>query len=150
MLQREPPAGGTAGRGESITCGAPAGTQQGWQVMNWYLAVLRNYTGFSGRASRTEFWMWTLVNFIVGVVLYLLSLAVHPLLILVIVYDLGVLIPGLAVSFRRLHDTDRTAWWLLIYLIPIIGAIVLLVFFCIDSTPGDNHYGASPKGLAPA
>ena len=121
MLQREPPAGGTAGRGESITCGAPAGTQQGWQVMNWYLAVLRNYTGFSGRASRTEFWMWTLVNFIVGVVLYLLSLAVHPLLILV-----------------------------MIYLIPIIGAIVLLVFFCLDSTPGENQYGASPKGLAPA
>ena len=118
--------------------------------MNWYLAVLRNYTGFSGRASRTEFWMWTLVNFIIGVVLYILALAVHPLLFLVIVYDLAVLIPGLAVSFRRLHDTDRTAWWLLIYLIPLIGAIVLLVFFCMDSTPGDNRYGSSPKGLAPA
>jgi uncharacterized membrane protein YhaH (DUF805 family) len=118
--------------------------------MNWYLAVLRNYTGFGGRASRTEFWMWTLVNLIVGLVLYVLALAVHPLLILWLIYDIGVLIPGFAVSFRRLHDTDRTAWWLLIYLIPFIGAIVLLVFFCMDSTPGDNSYGSSPKGLAPA
>lgn len=118
--------------------------------MNWYLAVLRNYTGFSGRASRTEFWMFALVNFVIGVVLWILFSAVHALLILLIVYDLGVLLPSLAVGFRRLHDTNRTAWWLLIDLIPVIGAIVLLVFFCIDSTPGDNQYGPSPKGLAPA
>ena len=118
--------------------------------MSWYLAVLRNYTGFSGRASRTEFWMFSLVNFLIGVVLWILFAAVHGAIILVIIYDLGVLLPSLAVGFRRLHDTDRTAWWLLIELIPVIGAIVLLVFFCLDSTPGDNHYGPNPKGLAPA
>lgn len=118
--------------------------------MSWYLAVLRNYTGFTGRASRTEFWMFALVNFVIGLVLYLLFVAAHALVILLIVYDLGVLLPSLAVGFRRLHDTNRTAWWLLIDLIPLIGAIVLLVFFCTDSTPGDNEYGPNPKGLAPA
>ncbi len=118
--------------------------------MSWYLAVLKNYTGFSGRASRTEYWMFALVNFVIVLVLYLLSAAAHGVLFLVIIYDLGVLLPSLAVGFRRLHDTNRTAWWLLIGLIPLIGTIVLLIFFCIDSTPGDNQYGASPKGLAPA
>ena len=57
---------------------------------------------------------------------------------------------GVGTSLTCIHDTGRTAWWLLIYLIPLIGAIVLLVFFCIDSTPGNNQYGPSPKGLAPA
>ncbi len=118
--------------------------------MAWYLAVLRNYTGFSGRASRTEFWMFTLVNFVIGLVLYLLVFAAHAFVILLFVYYLAVLLPSLAVGFRRLHDTDRTAWWLLLDLIPLIGPIVLLVFFCTDSTPGDNHYGSNPKGLAPA
>ncbi len=62
-----------------------------------------------------------------------------------IIYSLAVLVPSLAVTVRRLHDTDRTGWWLLIGLIPIIGAIVLLVFTLLDSTPGDNKYGANPK-----
>ncbi len=118
--------------------------------MSSYLAVLRNYTGFSGRASRTEFWMFTLVNFVIGVILYLLFFAAHALVVLLIVYDLGVLLPSLAVGFRRLHDTNRSGRWLLLDLIAVIGAIVLLVFFCTDSNPGDNRYGQNPKGLAPA
>ena len=60
-------------------------------------------------------------------------------------YTLGVLIPGIAVSVRRLHDTDRTGWWLLMYLIPVIGALVFLVFMVQDSKPGENHYGPNPK-----
>ena len=76
--------------------------------------------------------------------------AVPTLVILRIVYGLGVLLPSLAVGFRRLHDTNRSGWWLLLDLIPVIGAIVLLVFFCTDSNPGDNRYGQNPKGLAPA
>ncbi|MDP3125664.1 MAG: DUF805 domain-containing protein, partial [Thiobacillus sp.] len=63
-------------------------------------------------------------------------------------YSLAILIPSLAVTVRRLHDTGRTGWWLLIGLIPLIGAIVLLVFMLLDSQPGDNEYGASPKGVA--
>jgi uncharacterized membrane protein YhaH (DUF805 family) len=62
-------------------------------------------------------------------------------------YSLAILIPSLAVTVRRLHDTDRTGWWLLIGMIPLIGAIVLLVFMLLDSQPGDNQYGAHPKGV---
>lgn len=65
-----------------------------------------------------------------------------------IVYSLALLIPGFAVSVRRLHDTSRTGWWILIGLIPVIGAIVLIVFYALDGVPGDNQYGADPKGAA--
>ncbi|HEV7802196.1 MAG TPA: DUF805 domain-containing protein [Burkholderiales bacterium] len=113
--------------------------------MNWYLQVLKRYAEFSGRASRTEFWMFTLVNFIVVVVLSLLDSFIGFGL-LGMIYGLGVLIPSLAVSVRRLHDTNRSGWWLLIGLIPVIGFIVLLVFMVQDSDAGDNQYGSNPKG----
>ena len=61
-------------------------------------------------------------------------------------YSLAALLPGLAVCARRLHDTDRSGWWMLIALIPVVGIIVLLVFMCMDSTPGENRFGANPKG----
>jgi uncharacterized membrane protein YhaH (DUF805 family) len=118
--------------------------------MNWYLSVLKNYTGFSGRARRTEYWMFALIDGIILVVLYALALAVHALLFLYVIYALAVLLPSLAVAFRRLHDTGRTAWWLLIGLVPFIGGIVLLVFACLPGTPGPNQYGPDPKAVAAA
>ena len=63
------------------------------------------------------------------------------------IYSLAVLIPSIAVAVRRLHDTGRSAWWLLIVLLPLVGAIVLLVFMVLDSEPGSNDYGANPKAL---
>ena len=63
------------------------------------------------------------------------------------IYSLAVLIPGFAVLFRRLHDTGRSGWWWLIGFIPLIGAIVLIIFCCLDSQPGENQYGPNPKGL---
>jgi uncharacterized membrane protein YhaH (DUF805 family) len=113
--------------------------------MSWYLAVLRNYAGFDGRARRTEYWMFALVNFIIDFVLYILAIAVHPLIFLVILYDLAVLVPGLAVACRRLHDIDKSFWWILIGLIPFVGGIILLVFACLPGTPGQNRYGPDPK-----
>jgi uncharacterized membrane protein YhaH (DUF805 family) len=65
------------------------------------------------------------------------------------IYGLAVLIPGIAVTFRRLHDTDRSGWWWLIVFIPLLGVIVLLVFMVIDGTSGQNQFGPDPKGLAP-
>ena len=62
-----------------------------------------------------------------------------------LIFALGSTIPAIAVSVRRLHDTDRSGWWFLIQLIPLIGGIVLLVFFCLDSSPGQNRFGANPK-----
>ena len=78
-----------------------------------------------------------------------MTLAIQQVSILSGIYGLAVLIPGLAVAVRRLHDTGRSGWWLLIGLVPLIGAIVLIVFMATDGEPGDNAYGPNPK-FAPA
>ena len=113
--------------------------------MNWYLEVLKKYAVFSGRARRKEYWMFLLFNIIIGLVLGVLEGLAGGPGVLGSIYGLAVLIPGIAVSARRLHDTDRSGWWLLIGLIPLIGAIVLLVFMVQDSQPGENQYGPNPK-----
>ena len=116
--------------------------------MQWYLAVLKNYAGFSGRARRTEYWMYGLINFIIAMVLYILAIAARSSLVfvLILLYDLAVLLPSLAVYVRRLHDTDRSGWWILIGLIPFVGGIVLLVFALLPGNQGPNRYGDDPKG----
>ncbi|WP_329569681.1 DUF805 domain-containing protein [Kitasatospora sp. NBC_01266] len=117
--------------------------------MNWYLAVLKNYVGFSGRARRREYWMFTLVGVIISFVLQIVDSAAGTNDVLGAIYTLAVLLPSLAVLFRRLHDTGRSGWWALFFLIPIVGWIVLIVFTATDSQPGTNKYGPNPK-LAPA
>jgi uncharacterized membrane protein YhaH (DUF805 family) len=121
--------------------------------MNWYLEVLKKYAVFSGRARRKEYWMFFLFNMIILFVLGLIEgntgiSSGSNQSILASLYSLAVLLPSLAVVMRRLHDTGRTGWWLLIALVPIIGAIVLLVFLVIDSQPSENQYGPNPKGAA--
>lgn len=113
--------------------------------MNWYLKVLRQYADFSGRARRTEYWMFVLFNFIFGVVAAILDASIGSWGLLSLFYGLAVLIPGLAVVVRRLHDTGKSGWMILISLIPIIGAIWLFVLMVLDSDPGDNQYGPNPK-----
>lgn len=119
--------------------------------MNWYLKVLRNYFGFSGRARRKEYWMFVLFNIIVSIVLLFADSMLGTMDaqsgwgVLSGIYSLLVLIPSLAVSVRRLHDLDRSGWWLLLALVPLIGGIVLLIWFCMDGTQGDNRFGPSPK-----
>ncbi|RLQ94870.1 DUF805 domain-containing protein [Falsibacillus albus] len=113
--------------------------------MQWYLKVLQNYVGFQGRARRKEYWMYALINEIIVLILTALQHAADLPSIILGLYSLAVLIPGLAVSFRRLHDTGKSAWWLLIAIIPIVGLIVLLIFFCQDSQDGANKYGPNPK-----
>ncbi len=122
--------------------------------MDWYLGVLKQYAVFKGRARRKEYWFFILFNLIASLLLTLVDFMTGSLDaelgmgLLSGLYSLAVLIPSLAVTVRRLHDTGRTGWWLLIGLIPLIGAIVLLVFMLLDSQPGDNEYGANPKGVA--
>ena len=113
--------------------------------MQWYLQVLKNYAGFSGRARRREFWNFVWVNLVILIVLYALAFTVKPLSFLVGLYNLGVLVPGLAVCWRRLHDTGRSGGWYFIGLIPLVGLIMWIVFFCGDSQPGPNQYGPNPK-----
>lgn len=114
--------------------------------MNWYLKVLKKYAVFQGRARRAEFWYFVLFNFIISFVLaFIEAVLAKNSNVLTALYSLAVFIPYLAVSARRLHDTGRSGWWLLIGLIPLIGAIVLIVFWCQDSQPNDNEYGPNPK-----
>lgn len=113
--------------------------------MDWYFKVLQNYVGFQGRARRKEYWTFVLYSFIISLVLGILQAVLHMREFLTSIYSLAVLLPSLAVGVRRLHDTGRSGFWLLIGLIPIIGSIILLVFMCFDSDAGDNKYGSSPK-----
>ena len=120
--------------------------------MGWYLEALKKYAVFSGRSRRKEYWYFVLFSLIVSLVLS----AIDALLgtfssstnvgLLGGIYGLAIIIPSIAVSVRRLHDIDRTGWWILIGLVPLIGGIVLLVFALLDSTPGSNRYGPNPKG----
>jgi uncharacterized membrane protein YhaH (DUF805 family) len=104
-----------------------------------------HYTKFQGRASRSAFWWWVLFQIIVESVAAILDYAIFSNLgVFYGLTALALLLPSLSVSIRRLHDTDRTGWWLLIYLIPVIGFIVLLVFFLTDSDTGPNRYGPGP------
>jgi uncharacterized membrane protein YhaH (DUF805 family) len=117
---------------------------------NWYVDVLKTkYAEFNGRAHREEFWMFMLVNFLVSIGIGIVGGIIH-LPILQILYSLAVAVPGLAVGARRLHDTNKTGWLQLLLLIPLIGLIVMIVFWAQDSDAGDNQYGPNPKGAAPA
>lgn len=112
--------------------------------MEWYLKVLRQYADFSGRARRMEYWMFTLISVIISVVIAIIDVLLG-IGILGWLYVLGVLVPSLAVGARRLHDTGRSGWWQLIGVIPLIGGIVLIVFFALDGERQPNVYGPDPK-----
>ncbi len=114
-------------------------------------SVFSNYANFSGRARRSEYWYFTLFNLIVSAVLgILLNLTAGSFLGNIvrateIVYSLAVLVPSLAVVWRRLHDIGKSGAWYFIGLVPIVGFILLLVWFCKDSQPEVNQYGPCPK-----
>ena len=116
--------------------------------MNWYIEVLNKYAVFGGRAQRKEYWMFFLFNCIISFVIGLFEGFAGSPGIVYILYSLAVMIPGIAVSVRRLHDTDRSGWWLLIGLVPLLGAIALLIYMVQDSHSGENQYGINPKTAA--
>lgn len=118
--------------------------------MNWYLDAWKNYANFQGRARRKAYWMFVLFNIIALVVLGVIEGAIglggqNGYGILTGVYSLAMILPLIAVAVRRLHDTGRSGWWILIGLVPLIGPIVLIVFYVTDSQPGSNQYGPNPK-----
>jgi uncharacterized membrane protein YhaH (DUF805 family) len=116
--------------------------------LNIYLGVFRKYAEFNGRARREEFWTFTLINIGINIVLNILISIVSGLIApLAMIYGLAVLIPGLAVSMRRLHDIGKSGWWILIGLIPVLGWIALIYFGVLDSQSGSNQYGPNPKGM---
>jgi len=123
--------------------------------MNWFMTALKNYAVFSGRSRRSEYWYFGLFYLIFYAVCAIVdgitgSLDRAPGIgIFTGILALALLIPSLSVSVRRLHDTGRSGWWLLIGLVPLVGVIILLVFFAQDSEAGANRFGANPKAAAP-
>ncbi|MBE6293284.1 MAG: DUF805 domain-containing protein [Bacteroidales bacterium] len=97
-------------------------------------SVFSNYANFSGRARRSEYWYFVLFSLIIGLI---------PIVNLIV--GLISIIPSIAVCVRRLHDIGKSGWWLLLCLIPIVN-LILLVWYCTDSQPGENQWGANPKG----
>jgi len=119
--------------------------------MQWYLKVLKTWS-IDGRAQRTEYWMFTLINFLVSVGLLIVDAAAGLTYnagangILQTLYSLAVLIPGIAVTVRRFHDVDWRGWWFLAVVVPVVGWIFVLVLLCLDGTPGRNRFGDDPLG----
>jgi uncharacterized membrane protein YhaH (DUF805 family) len=123
--------------------------------MNFQQAVqsgFSNYTNFRGRAARSEFWWWQLFIVLGGIVATLLDLFANSSALggspLTTLFWLVTIIPDLAVTVRRLHDTDSSGWWILLALIPLIGMVVLIVWWCLEGSKGYNRFGADP--LQPA
>lgn len=119
--------------------------------MNWYIGAIKKYATFNGRARRKEYWYFLLFSMLITLALRLIDGATglydpdYGYGALGGIYALAILLPSIAVGVRRLHDTDRSAWWCLIILIPIIGAIVLIMFAMQNSSEGANKYGDNPK-----
>ena len=122
--------------------------------MSWFLMVLKKYAEFKGRSRRKEYWFFILFYTLILIALTFIDVSVGTydaetqLGLISSIFMLAMLVPSLAVAVRRLHDTDRSGWWLLIALIPLIGAVVILVFMVLDGTPGDNRFGPNPKEVA--
>ncbi len=132
--------------------------------MNYFIDVLKKYAVFSGRARRKEFWMYYLFYVIIGIALEIISFILTAITaainnsvltiivsilsaVVILAFSLGTLVPTIAVTIRRLHDSGKSGWWYLIALVPLVGAIVLLVFCCLDSESGTNNYGPNPKEI---
>jgi uncharacterized membrane protein YhaH (DUF805 family) len=102
-----------------------------------------NYVNFSGRACRSEYWYWALFVFLADLVALIIDWVLGVYFISSL-FGLAVFLPGLAVAIRRLHDLDRTGWWILLSLIPIVGWIILIIWDCTKGTNGPNRFGPDP------
>ena len=122
-------------------------------MIDYYKSVLKNYANFDGRARRSEYWYYTLMNVIIVIALEILlgvgamvsSVLAIIVGLLLVVYAIGTLVPSIAVMVRRLHDIGKSGWWYFIALIPLAGPIWLIVLLATDSQEGTNEYGVNPK-----
>ncbi len=107
------------------------------EMVNWYVSVLKNYVGFTGRAGRAELWFFVLASFLISLILNMLSNTLG------MIYALAVMVPSIAVGVRRMHDIGKSGWWLLVGLIPILGLLALIYFYVQKSDESENIYGPS-------
>lgn len=116
-------------------------------IMDWFKKGLRNYANFSGRARRKEYWYFVLVQMGLVIIAMILDAIIFnsEIGLFYIVVALGLFLPGLAVTIRRLHDTRRSGWWFLISILPLIGSIILLVFLASDTKLETNQWGPPAK-----
>jgi len=117
-------------------------------IENWKLVVLERYAKFDGRAGRGEFWWFALANILVYLALLILAQISGLFLVLYFLYALAVIVPSIAVAIRRLHDTDKSGWLLLLGFVPLIGVIILLVFYIQEGTAGPNQFGPGAEPAA--
>lgn len=122
--------------------------------MNWYLKVFKQYTDFSGRARRTEYWMFVLFHvlaiiatMVIDTLLGLTMMSDSYYGLLYLIYVIISFVPALAVSVRRLHDIGKSGWYYLINFIPLIGPLWFLVYACTDGEAKTNKWGPNPKGI---
>ena len=122
--------------------------------MSWYIRMWQNYINFSGRANRKEYWYAILLQLLIVIILQVAAALAQnlnvPLLqllisVIILIFSLASLCPTFAIAFRRLHDTGRSAWWMLILFVPIVGVVVLLVFLLLEGEPGENRFGPVPQ-----
>lgn len=109
--------------------------------------IIKKYAKFEGRANRPQYWYFVLTQFLAFFILELLCVIPFVNIIAglaLLVLGLGLIVPGIAVSVRRLHDTNKSGWWLLLCFVPFVGSIVILVFMCLEGTKGANKYGDEP------
>lgn len=115
-------------------------------MIQWYLKVVKdNYANFEGRARRSEYWYYTLMNILIILTLAILTMVSSIFMFVYAIYALAVIVPGLAVAVRRLHDINKSGWFILVGFIPFIGGIWLLVLLATEGDRGDNQYGEDPK-----
>ncbi|MEQ6125330.1 DUF805 domain-containing protein [Pseudotenacibaculum sp. MALMAid0570] len=129
-------------------------TESEYNMIDWWKkAFLQNYANFEGRARRSEYWYFILFNFIISFTAWIASFILFfiggfLLWFFIGAFSLAIIIPKLAVQVRRLHDTGKSGWWIFICLIPVIGAIALLVFNLTEGDRGANEYGPDPKQIS--
>ena len=152
--------------GTNLYGAKPYGYVETFNLITAYKSMFKKYAQFNGRSRRSEYWLASVMNMIIVMVFYFIMFI--PMMfditsngelsglttvimgifgLLTFAYAMAILVPSLAMSVRRLHDTGRSGWFLLLNLIPYIGGIIIFVFSVLDSQPGTNQYGPNPKGL---
>ena len=114
-------------------------------MIDWYIHVISNYAQFKGRAGRAELWYFALASMLINLALGVFERLILGNQLLSVLYGFALFVPNIAVTARRLHDTDRSGWWQLLALVPLIGWIVLIVFLALEGQPTENRFGPIPR-----